>query len=129
MWRVEGNCKLGPDMNTAMSCLVTDGSFFLCCCSLLSLHSMCFKRIPRLDVLHLWLEWRRCLRIFSQSFLVLHSFFFACFLRGKTLIFMVESDLIHSLLTMLIVFTKLLLNEICCISKVHGSERILPSME
>jgi len=27
MWRVEGNCELGRDMNTAMSCLVTDSSF------------------------------------------------------------------------------------------------------
>ncbi|KAL4612353.1 hypothetical protein ACB092_08G192200 [Castanea dentata] len=54
------------------------------------LQSMCFKKIYGRDTLHPWLQWRRCLRIYNQHFLVVHSFFYACFPREKTLLFMVE---------------------------------------
>lgn len=55
----------------------------------LKTHLMYLKKILSLGVLHQWLEWRRCLKRSSLSFLGPLSSSFVCFLSGKTLIFMV----------------------------------------
>lgn len=63
--------------------------FLFCFCRKLKLHLMYLKRVHKIGGPHLLLEWTRCLKTYNPNFLGLLNFSSVCFLRGRTVTYMV----------------------------------------